>query len=589
MIWEAWLTLGVLAGVLGLVSMTRMATDMVFLGGLTVLLLAGVLSPREAFGGLANEGLITVAVLYVVVSGLQETGGIRWIVQYVLGKPRSLRHAQTRVMMPVAFLSAFLNNTPVVAMLIPAIREWTKKFDLASSKLMIPLSYAAILGGTCTLIGTSTNLVVNGLLIEKAPGAGLRMFDLAWVGVPVAVIGVGFILLSSRWLLPDRRPVISQLADPREYSVEMLVDADGPLVGKNIENAGLRHLSGMFLAEIDRDGTVLPAVSPSEVLNAGDRLVFVGIPESVAELQKIRGISPATNQLFKLEGPRSQRALFEAVVSANCPVVGRTIRGGRFRTRYNAVVIAVARNGERLRQKVGNIVLQPGDTLLLEARPSFYDQQRNKRDFLVVSRIEDSTPPRHERAPMAVGLLAAMVVVVSFGWLSMLEAALLAAAGMLVTRCATVTGARGSIDWSVLLVIAAAFGIGTAVETTGLAATIAQGVIGFVGANPWANLAAIYLLTTAFSAVVTNNAAAVLMFPITIAVAGDLDVNLIPFVIAVMMSASASFATPIGYQTNLMVMGPGGYHFTDFLRIGLPLNLITAALAIGVIPLVWPF
>ena len=589
MIWEAWLTLGVLAGVLGLVSMTRMATDMVFLGGLTVLLLAGVLSPREAFGGLANEGLITVAVLYVVVSGLQETGGIRWIVQYVLGKPRSLRHAQTRVMMPVAFLSAFLNNTPVVAMLIPAIREWTKKFDLASSKLMIPLSYAAILGGTCTLIGTSTNLVVNGLLIEKAPGAGLRMFDLAWVGVPVAVIGIGFILLTSRWLLPDRRPVINQLADPREYSVEMLVDADGPLVGKNIENAGLRHLSGMFLAEIDRDGTVLPAVSPSEVLNAGDRLVFVGIPESVAELQKIRGISPATNQLFKLEGPRSQRALFEAVVSANCPVVGRTIRGGRFRTRYNAVVIAVARNGERLRQKVGNIVLQPGDTLLLEARPSFYDQQRNNRDFLVVSRIEDSTPPRHERAPMAVGLLTAMVVIVSLGWLSMLEAALLAAAGMIITRCATVTGARGSIDWSVLLVIAAAFGIGTAVETTGLAATIAQGVIGFVGANPWANLAAIYLLTTAFSAVVTNNAAAVLMFPITIAVAGDLDVNLIPFVIAVMMSASASFATPIGYQTNLMVMGPGGYHFTDFLRIGLPLNLITAALAIGVIPLVWPF
>lgn len=589
MIWEAWLTLGVLAGVLGLVSMTRLATDMVFLGGLTVLLLAGVLSPREAFGGLANEGLITVAVLYVVVSGLQETGGIRWIVQYVLGKPRSLRHAQTRVMMPVAFLSAFLNNTPVVAMLIPAIREWTKKFDLASSKLMIPLSYAAILGGTCTLIGTSTNLVVNGLLIEKAPGAGLRMFDLAWVGVPVAVIGIGFILLTSRWLLPDRRPVINQLADPREYSVEMLVDADGPLVGKNIENAGLRHLSGMFLAEIDRDGTVLPAVSPSEVLNAGDRLVFVGIPESVAELQKIRGISPATNQLFKLEGPRSQRALFEAVVSANCPVVGRTIRGGRFRTRYNAVVIAVARNGERLRQKVGNIVLQPGDTLLLEARPSFYDQQRNNRDFLVVSRIEDSTPPRHERAPMAVGLLTAMVVIVSLGWLSMLEAALLAAAGMVITRCATVTGARGSIDWSVLLVIAAAFGIGTAVETTGLAATIAQGVIGFVGANPWANLAAIYLLTTAFSAVVTNNAAAVLMFPITIAVAGDLDVNLIPFVIAVMMSASASFATPIGYQTNLMVMGPGGYHFTDFLRIGLPLNLLTAALAIGLIPLVWSF
>ncbi len=587
--WEAWVTVGVLLGVLGLVSMTRLATDMVFLGGLIVLLLTGVLTPREAFGGLANEGVITVAVLYVVVSGLQETGGIRWIVQYVLGRPRSLMHAQMRVMTPVAFLSAFLNNTPVVAMLIPAIREWTRKFDLAASRLMIPLSYAAILGGTCTLIGTSTNLVVNGLLIEKAPEQGLQMFDLAWVGLPVAIIGIGFILLFSRWLLPDRRPIISQLADPREYSVEMLVDADGPLVGRNIEDAGLRQLSGMFLAEIDRGGTLLPAVSPSEVLQAGDRLIFVGVPESVAELQKIPGISPATNQLFKLEGPRSQRALYEAVVSANCPVVGRTIRSGRFRSRYNAVVIAVARNGERVRQKVGNIVLQPGDTLLLEARPTFFEQQRNNRDFLVVSRIEDSSPPKHERAPLAVALLAVMVVTVSLGWLSMLEAALVAAAGMIVTRCATVDGARGSIDWSVLLVIAAAFGIGTAVETTGVALTAAHGVIGFIGDDPWLNLAAIYLLTTLFSSIVTNNAAAVLMFPIAVAVAGDLDVDIIPFVIAVMVSASASFATPIGYQTNLMVMGPGGYNFTDFLRIGLPLTAVTAAIAIGLIPLVWSF
>jgi len=588
-IWEAWLTVGVLLGVLALVSTTRLATDMVFLGGLTVLLLGGVVTPREAFGGLGNEGLITVAALYVVVAGLQETGGIRWIVQYVLGRPRSLVHAQTRVMTPVAFLSAFLNNTPVVAMLIPAIREWSKKFDLAASKLMIPLSYAAILGGTCTLIGTSTNLVVNGLLIERDVGGGLRMFDLAWVGVPLALIGIGFILLTARWLLPDRRPVISQLADPREYSVEMLVDSDGPLVGRSIEEAGLRHLSGMFLAEIDRDGMAIPAVSPRSVLQAADRLIFVGLPESVAELQKIRGISPATNQLFKLEGPRSQRALFEAVVSPSCPLVGQTIRGGRFRTRYNAVIIAVARNGERLRQKVGNIVLQPGDTLLLEAQPAFFDQQRNNRDFLVVSRVEDSTPLKHERAPLAVALLAGMVLSVSLGWLSMLEAALVAAAGMLITRCCTVGGARGNIDWSVLLVIAAAFGIGTAVENTGLAMLLANGVIGLIGDHPWANLAAIYIVTTLLSSVITNNAAAILMFPIAIAVSGDIGADLIPFAIAVMMSASTSFATPIGYQTNLMVMGPGGYHFVDFLRMGLPLNLITAALAIGLIPLVWGF
>ncbi len=589
MIWEAWLTVAVLAGVFGVLVATRAAADIVFLGGLAVLVVTGVVSPREAFGGLANEGLITLAVLYVVVVGLQETGGIRWIGRSLLGRPRSLFHAQGRVMTPVVFLSMFLNNTPVVAMLIPAVRDWARQYGLAPSKLMIPLSYAAILGGTCTLIGTSTNLVVNGLLIEHSGTGGLMMFDLAWVGLPIAAAGVVFLLLTSRWLLPDRRPVIAQFDDPREYSVEMVVDEGGPLVGRSIDDAGLRQLPGVFLAEIDRDGGVLPAVSPREVLQAGDQLVFAGAPESVVELQKIRGLRPATNQLFKIKGPRSERALYEAVVSATAPVVGRTIRGGRFRVLYNAVVIAVARSGRRLRGKVGDIVLREGDTLLIEARPSFYEQQRNNRDFLTISRLDDSTPPRHERAPVAIGLLAAMVLVVSFGLLSMLDAALLTAAGMLATRCCTPSGARDGIDWSVLLTIAAAFGMGTALEVTGVASASAHAVIGLVGDNPWANLAAIYFLTTLLSAVITNNAAAVLMFPFALAVSGDLDVNLIPYVITVMMAASASFATPISYQTNLMVMGPGGYHFTDFLRVGLPLNLLTAVLAVGLIPLVWGF
>lgn len=586
--WEAWLTVAVVAGVLGTLILTRMATDMVFLGGLTILLLAGVLDPSEAFRGLANQGLITVAVLYVVVSGLQETGGIHWVVQRLLGRPRSLAHAQVKLMTPVAFMSAFLNNTPVVAMLIPAVNEWARKFGLSNSKLMIPLSYAAILGGTCTLIGTSTNLVVNGLVTERT-GEGLRMFDLAWVGVPVAVVGLGFILLTSRWLLPERQPAMSRMSDPREYSVEMLVDRDGPLVGKSIENAGLRHLSGMFLAEIDRDGSVLPAVSPREKLQPGDRLVFVGVVESVVELQKIRGLTPATEQVFKLEGLRSQRTMIEAVVSGSCPVVGKTIRDGRFRSRYNAVVIAVARNGERLGGKIGDIVIQPGDTLLLEARQSFVEQQRNSRDFFLVSQVEDSSPPRHERAPLAVGLLGIMVVTAGFGWLSMLEAALLAAAGMLITGCCTVETARRNIDWSVLLVIAAAFGLGAAMDQTGVALATAQTVMGFIGDDPLLNLAAIYLLTAGFTAVITNNAAALLMFPIALAVSSDLGVSVMPFVVAIMLAASASFATPIGYQTNLMVYGPGGYHFSDFLRLGLPLNLVTALVAILVIPLVWGF
>ncbi|MEX0731673.1 MAG: SLC13 family permease [Aquisalimonadaceae bacterium] len=574
---------------LTVLSLTRLAADMVFLGGVTLLLVTGVLTPNEAFAGLGNQGLITVGVLYVVVAGMQETGGIHWIVQRVLGRPSSLAHAQVRLMAPVAVLSAFLNNTPVVAMLIPAVSEWARKFNLASSKLMIPLSYAAILGGTCTLIGTSTNLVVNGLIIEYTPADGLRMFDLAWVGVPVALAGLVFILLTTRWLLPDRRPAISQMGDPREYSVEMLVDRHGPLVGRTVEDAGLRHLSGMFLAEIDRGGNVIPAVSPQERLQAGDRLVFVGIVESVVELQRIRGLTPATNQVFKLHGHRSQRTLVEAVVSGTCPVAGRSIRDGRFRSLYDAVVIAVARDGERLRQKVGDVVLRPGDTLLLEARPAFLEQQRNNRDFFLVSKLEDAATLRHEKAPIALALLLLMVVVVSLGWMSMLEGALLAAGGMIVTRCVGADAARRSVDWSVLLVIAGAFGIGLAMDKTGVAQALAHGVIGLTGDLPWFNLAVVYILTALFTAVITNNAAAVLMFPIAYALAGDIGVDFMPFIIAVMLAASASFATPIGYQTNLMVMGPGGYRFADFLRLGLPLNLITGAVAVAVIPWIWPF
>ncbi len=586
---DAALAVAVVTGVMVLLFATRVAAEMVFLAGLAVLMVGGVLSPAEAFTGLGNPGLVTVGVLYVVAAGVEDTGGIRWIGQRLLGQPASLARGQVRVMWPVATMSAFLNNTPVVAMLIPAVREWASKYDLSISKLMIPLSYAAILGGTCTLIGTSTNLVVNGLLVERAPGAGLGMFDLAWVGLPVAVIGMVFICATSRWLLPERSSTKVQFGETREYSVEMLVDEGGPLVGKTIEDAGLRHLNQMYLIEVDRDYGVVPAVSSQEVLRGGDRLVFVGVPDSVAELQKIRGLTPATDQVFKLEGLRSQRMLYEAVVSDHCRLIGRSIRGGHFRSLYGAAVIAVSRKGQRLRQKVGDIVLQPGDTLLLEAGPSFIEQQRNSRDFLLVSELADSSPPEHERAPIALGLLLAMVVIVALGWLSMLEAAMVAAGGMLITRCTSVARAHESIDWSVLLVIGAAFGIGGALEKTGVAAATAHAMIDLAGSTPWVNLAAIYLATALFTALITNNAAAVLMFPIAFAVAGDLGVDPMPFIVAVMFAASASFATPIGYQTNLMVLGPGGYHASDFLRIGLPLTFVTGVLAVLLIPLVWGF
>ncbi|MGB5639027.1 MAG: SLC13 family permease [Sedimenticolaceae bacterium] len=587
--WEALLTLAVVAACFFMMALSRVSPDIIMTAGLTVLLLSGVLSPQEGLAGFANQGMLTVAVLYVVVSGLTETGAIGWIVQHILGQPRDTHRAQVRMMIPAAALSAFLNNTPVVAVFVPAVKVWARRNGLSLSKLLIPLSYASILGGTCTLIGTSTNLVVNGLLVDQVGLPGLGMFDLTWIGLPVAVTALLFVLAFSGRLLPDRQEPLVHGDSLREYMAEMTVEQGSALQGCSIEKAGLRSLPGLFLAEIERDGAILPAVGPGERLQANDRLIFVGAIESVVDLHRIRGLIPATDQVLKLEGARKDRSFFEAVVSDTCPLVGKSVREGRFRTLYRAAIIAVARNGERLRGKIGDMVLRAGDTLLVEARPDFVSRQGRSRDFLLVSEIGGFHPPDHRRAPLALAIIVCMVVLASSGLLSMLEAALVAAGLMLVSGCTSAQVARQSPDWQVLVVIATSFGIGAAMQNSGAAGMLADSIIGLAGGNPWSTLALVFATTALLSAVATNNVAAVLSFPIALSAAAHMNVDVMPFAVTIMMAASASFATPIGYQTNLMVYNAGGYRFADFMRIGLPLTLLVGLLTVGLVPFIWQF
>lgn len=594
MTWESWFTLAVLALMVAALA-RNLATDMVMLAVVGVFMTAGLFSDKfpsagKLVAGLGNEAVITVAVLYVVVVGLSRTGAMSLLTRPLLGRPKSASAAQARLMIPCAGLSAFLNNTPIVAMFMPVLSDLCKRTGIAPGKLFMPLSFATILGGTCTLIGTSTNMVVYGLVVaETGNRDALGMFDLSWVALPATVVGIVFILVTSRWLLPDRKPTLSASSDPREYTTEMELEPGSPLIGKSIEEAGLRGLPGVYLAEIERGAKVLPAVASTEVLQAGDRLVFVGIVDSVVELRKVRGLRPATNQVFKLDAPRSERCMIEAVVSNHCPLIGMTIRDGKFRSVYNAAVIAVARSGQRIHKKIGDIVLEPGDQLLLEAHPSFHDQQRNSKDFFLVSRLEDSSPPGHEKAWIAIGLLLALVVVAGFEWLPMVHAGLIAAGGMLLTGCCNTTDARRSIDWEVLVTIAAALGIGETMRSTGLAASIASGAVEAIGSeHPWLVLATIYATTMLLTELLSNNATAALMYPIAMATAKSLGLDYHPFLVAIMIAASCGFATPFGYQTNLMVYGPGGYRFTDFLKLGVPLDLVTMAVTLSVIPLVWP-
>lgn len=587
--WPGWLTLGTVGLAFLLNALTQLPADIVFLGALSLLFITGVLDAQQALSGFSNSGLVTVGVLYLVVTGLQQTGALGWISQQVLGRPQSQSAALVRLMLPIMGLSAFLNNTPVVAMFIPVVNDWCRKLRISPSKLMMPLSFAAIFGGVCTLIGTSTNLVVNGLLIDGTDHPGLKLFDLAWVGLPCAIAGFMFLYVTQRWLLPERKPVMGDRDDVRQYTVEMVVPPRSPLAGKTVEQAGLRHLPGLYLIEVARGDQVIAAVSPRETLREQDQLVFVGVVDSILDLQRLRGLQPATDQVFKLDTPRTERCLIEAVVSNTCPLVGRTIREGQFRSLYNAVVLAVARNGDRLLGKVGDIRLQAGDTLLLEANSAFVEQQRISRDFYLVSSLPDSEPLRHEKAPIALITLIVMVVLAGVGWLSMLKAAVLAAMVMLSTGCCAPVRAMRSVEWSVLLVIGAALGLSTAMESTGAAAAIAGTFIQSAGDNPLLALAVVYGITTLLTEIITNNAAAALMFPISLSLAQNLGVSYLPFTIAIMVAASASFATPIGYQTNLMVYGPGGYKFTDFMRIGIPLNLLFWVMTVAIAPLAFPF
>jgi di/tricarboxylate transporter len=462
--------------------------------------------------------------------------------------------------------------------------------------MLIPLSYATVLGGICTLIGTSTNVVVSGMMLDAPqPLAPLRMFELSWVGVPVTLVGIIYIVLLGDKLLPERKELIDQLGETqREYILEMTVQGNCPLIGKTVQEAGLRNLPGLFLIEIDRAGDILAPVKPTAVLARDDRLVFTGLVRTILDLQRIPGLVPAEETRYDIAPSlRRTRRLCEAVVSGSFPELGKTIRNSDFRTRYDAVVVAVHRNGARLRMKIGDIVLRPGDTLLLQVGEHFERTFRANTDFYLVSEVQDSGAVRHERARVALGVMLLIVALLSTSDLTGMSTAVAALVGsglMVMFRCVSVGAARRSVDWQVLVMIFAALGMGTAIEQSGLAATVAGGIVNF--AHHWggevAVFVAVYALTMILTELLSNVSAAAVVFPIATAVAANLGADPRPFAIAITVAASAAFSTPIGYQTNLMVYGPGGYRFTDFVRIGVPLNLIVMAVATLVIPRIWP-
>jgi di/tricarboxylate transporter len=587
--WHGWLTIGVVLATLALLLWERFTPDKVLAGAVVVLIASGILGPREALAGFWNPGVLTVAVLFVLVAALKSTGAIRWIGDWVLGQPRGEWRAQARLVAISSPLSAFINNTPIVAMLTSAIEHWGKRSGIAPSKLLLPMNYATILGGMCTLVGTSTNLIVAGLVLRHGGIRPLQMFDPLGVGAVAAAAGGLYLLVASRWLLPERRSALQQAGDIREYVVEMLVEAGGAIAGKSIGEAHLRQLAGSFLIELVRAGEVRTAVSPAEVLVAGDRLVFVGATDAVRELRRLPGLRPATDQVFKIDDAAGQRTLVEVVLSPFSPAVGRTLVQSGFRSHYNAAVIAVARRGERLPRKPGEVVMQAGDTLLIETDAGFARRHAAAADFMLVNEVDGAPRVDRPRALVSLGVIALMILANTVLGVDILVSALVAALLVLLARCVHVAELRRSVDLRLIMVIACSFALGAALERSGVAALAATTLSHLAGGNPYTTLVLVYVAAVVFTEIVTNNAAAVLMFPVAVAAATAVGAQPMPFVIAIMMGASAGFITPIGYQTNLMVYGPGGYRFLDYVRFGLPLSLVVGTAVLFAIPWFWPF
>ncbi|MGB0955060.1 MAG: SLC13 family permease, partial [Panacagrimonas sp.] len=523
----------------------------------------------------------------VVAAGLRDSGAMHVLGTRLLVTPRSERHAQWLVTGPVAGLSSIVNNTPIVALYVPLVRDWAARYGLSASRLLIPLSYAAIAGGSITLLGSATNMVANSALRAAEPDdPGIGFLEPALIGLPLTVSVLVYVILLGRFL-PKRSSPTERLKDPRQYAVEMMVEPGGPIVGRKVSQAGLRQLGGLYLSEIVRGEQVIAPVEPEMLLQASDRLIFFGDPAYVSDLLRVSGIAPPSDRWFGADQPNRARHLAEAVLSNRASLIGQKLRQSRFREIYDAAIIAVSRDGTPLSGRIGDVVFQAGDTLLLDAGDGFVGRWSGSREFLLARWLDGAQVPVRQRPTLAIGAVAAMVLGNVIGLWSVLQGAMLAAGAIVLGRCTTLMKARQSIDWSMLMVIGGAIGIGNALSENGILEPVAQWVIDAAGDQPRLVVGAIFLTTALVTTLVSNAAAVALSMPLALAAGHGVGLSAHAVTMTVMIGCTSSFATPMAYQTNLMVMGPGGYRLGDFLRFGLPLVALFGIMTVILIPIIY--
>ena len=582
---DAWITIVTVMAMFSILLFTKLRSDLVFLGAIAILFLTGVLDAKEAFSGFSSTSVIVVGVLFVVVAGLTYTGVLQCVVRFLLGTPGTYSKAVVRLMLPVAALSSFLSNTTVVSLFVGIVKMWSKKLNISPSKLLIPLSYASGMGGVCTLIGTPPNLIISGLYEEKT-GQAMNILATTLPGLFCLAIGV-LSVIAMRRLLPERKAPESAFDSAGDYTVELQVPSDNPYIGQTLKEAGLYHVKGGSLIAMRHfDETPLP-ISEDEPIMGGDHLVYAGQIDELIEMAYYHQLVSSDHHVYSIKELDDNLVLRTAFVTFDSSLIGKTIGSSTFEKDNNVTLAAIARRSERINEAPRNVTLKAGDTLLMVCPKNVnVNTATLQRDLQFFD--SDQIPNIGYGTLISSAIMIAMVVLSALKVLPLLQCAFLAAIGMLLFRCCSPDQAMKSINWDILMIFACSAVLGVAIQKTGIAERMATGILDICGTNPIVVMSAICFAGTFITEFISNTAAGAMFFPIMYEAAEKLGYDPYPFMIALMIAVSSSFATPIGSPTHMLVYGPGGYRFSDFLRIGLPMNLIILAANILIVNLIYP-
>lgn len=558
-----------------------------FLLAVLLFVVVGILTPEEMLSGFSNPSIASVILLILISTALRKNFQIEVLLDNFYKKKLSYRAFLARMMVQVAVFSSFINNTPIVAIMTPYLFNWGRRNNVSPSKLLIPLSYATIMGGMLTIIGTSTTLVLNGFIV-KFHDISLPVRELLIIGGAVCITGILLITLIAEKILPDRKDILESFnKNKREYTVETILDENSPFTGKTVKEAGLRSLKGIYLVEIIREQRIISPVEPNEKIYPDDVLTFAGATEYIVELvSNGRGLA-----LPKPADTRNEDKvnIMEAVVGNNSSLVGRTPKEMHFRNRYDAAIVAIHRNGEKLRGKLGDIKLHQGDLLLLYAGKDFKNRVDLLRDIFIVSQVKEMLRPNKQKIISFVIVAIVAIAMVLFGYFSLFTSLLIIFSIMVILRMISLQDVKREVDLNMVAILVFSLALGEAMIKTGSGDLLATWILDMTkDFGTTAILASLLMITTLLTSFVTNIGAVSITFPLAYAISNSLQVDGMPFYLAIAYAASAAFLTPIGYQTNLIVYGPGGYTFRDFMKMGIPVAIVYLITVLIMIKVLYP-